>query len=439
MPNDKKVFRIDKVTIKDVNFDRLTPEGFLVIDAAITRSGVFEYRNPITGDIRLELRHPDDIFQKFSIDSLKLKPITNDHPSEMVTSDNVKQLTVGTIGENVWVDGEFIMATITVQDENTIQQIRDGKRELSCGYFALTIEDEGVYIDGDGNEIPHTHRQTFIDYNHLAVVDKGRAGSNVRIPAFDSSESDTFEGYAIQQKRITDKTQGKSEPKSDSIKENRMVKLIIDNVDYEVAPQVEVYVSKLRENLQSAEAKADGINEVKIGDDTVRIDSAGKKLIDQLTGKVDAQKEKITELEKRDHSEEINAGVRRRAQILKVADTVLPPPKEGEKKFDEQSNSDLQKAIIIELTHKDHRKAKREKLDHQDTSQDYLDTVFDTMIESIAIRDPNAMKRQNDAISSTKDGGKTGDDDGEVDFANERSEMGKRDAEKSQPKKEGSK
>lgn len=430
MPGIKQL-HVDKISLNMDAFE-IGPEGFLTIDAQITRTGVFEYRNPITGDIRLELRHPDDVFQQFSMDSLKLKPITNDHPVEMVSSENAKQLQVGSIGEMIRPDGQFMVAPITVTDETTIQQIRDGKRELSAGYFALTIEDEGIYVDGEGNHIPHTHRQTLISYNHLAVVDVGRAGPAVRIPAFDSADaSPEYQGYHIQEKRVTDSETGKQ-----SRKDSRMpVKIIINDSDYEVPNEVKVYVDKLEANLATAKTDQAGISVVVVGDASMKMDAAAKKLLDSLQGKVDTQDEKIEELKKIDHTIEINAGVRRRAQILTIADTVLPKPEGDQKKHDEASNSDLQKAIVLALTHEDKREAKKAKLDHADTSQDYLDTVFDTMIDMVPTRDPKAIADQAAAIAAGNNGNAIVDED-DPDVA--RAAMEKRDEERSQPEKKGS-
>jgi uncharacterized protein len=59
-----------------------TKEGYLRGDAVGSRAGVFVYYN-LDGSIRRELRHPDDIFTKTSLDTLKMIPVTLDHPSEL--------------------------------------------------------------------------------------------------------------------------------------------------------------------------------------------------------------------------------------------------------------------------------------------------------------------------------------------------------------------
>jgi hypothetical protein len=57
----------------------VTPEGFLRIPAAVTRVGVFNYKQP-DGSVIRELRLPEEVFNPDSLSSLKSIPITNDHP-----------------------------------------------------------------------------------------------------------------------------------------------------------------------------------------------------------------------------------------------------------------------------------------------------------------------------------------------------------------------
>jgi hypothetical protein len=64
---------------------------------------------------------------------------------------------------------------VVVRDKNTIQAIKDGKRQLSMGYTARVIVGAGVTDDGT----PYAGRQTNIRINHGAIVDKGRAGPEV--------------------------------------------------------------------------------------------------------------------------------------------------------------------------------------------------------------------------------------------------------------------
>jgi len=80
-----------------------TDEGYLVGRAVATTIGVFPYLQA-DGSIRRELRSPEEVYNPDSLESLKLAEITNNHPTEAVTTDNVNKYGVGTVGENVVAD-----------------------------------------------------------------------------------------------------------------------------------------------------------------------------------------------------------------------------------------------------------------------------------------------------------------------------------------------
>jgi len=71
-----------------------TSEGYLRGEAIVSRAGVFKYRN-VDGSIRGELRHPDDVFNNDSLSTLKMIPITIDHPPEFVNASNAHKYQVG--------------------------------------------------------------------------------------------------------------------------------------------------------------------------------------------------------------------------------------------------------------------------------------------------------------------------------------------------------
>jgi hypothetical protein len=158
----------------------MTPEGFLLCkDVAIARTGMQLYRAsevPITEDgsgiVRIE-RDPEEVFRPETIASFNGKPVTNDHPPMGVDACNWNQNAVGVTlnprrGEGIYDD--FLFADLLITNQEAINAIRDGKREISCGY------------DADYEEIePGRGRQLNIIGNHVALVDKGRAGPRCAI------------------------------------------------------------------------------------------------------------------------------------------------------------------------------------------------------------------------------------------------------------------
>jgi len=176
-----KVTRQDTFRLDAEQKFKVTDQGFLICSASVTRAGVFVYHDAAGKEIR-ELRHPNEVFNQDSLDSLKLIPLTNQHPSVLVNSRNIKDYQVGTTGEIVKRKDEFVETTIVVTDSQMVQEIQqrhsDGESiELSCGYDADTIFIAGIH-DVDG---PFDAVQRNIVYNHVSIVDKGRAGRQVKL------------------------------------------------------------------------------------------------------------------------------------------------------------------------------------------------------------------------------------------------------------------
>lgn len=65
---------------------------------------------------------------------------------------------------------DLLLADLMIYDKQLIEEIENGKREVSCGYEYTCIDNE------DG-----TYNQTEIRGNHVAVVEEGRAGNRVSI------------------------------------------------------------------------------------------------------------------------------------------------------------------------------------------------------------------------------------------------------------------
>jgi hypothetical protein len=163
----------------------ITQEGYVKARAIVTRCGVFLYKNA-DGTIRKELRHPDDVLMPESLESIKMIPVVNGHPSErLVNADNAKKLAIGYTGELVEQQLPYIVANLLVTDKDAVQEIKDKrKNELSLGYTVDLIPDSGTYY-GE----PYEYRQTNIRYNHLALVDQARAGPEARI-ALDGDDAE---------------------------------------------------------------------------------------------------------------------------------------------------------------------------------------------------------------------------------------------------------
>lgn len=158
-----------------------TPEGFLICqDVPISRTG---YQSYLASEIMENCadkhkiihvyRPAEEVFNEKSLASFEGKPVTNEHPQEDVTPMNYHKFCCGHV-QNVHVgegeDAGKVLADLYITDPTLIQLIKDGKREVSCGYYAEEKRDsEGRLC------------QTKIRGNHVAVVNSGRAGKSVCI------------------------------------------------------------------------------------------------------------------------------------------------------------------------------------------------------------------------------------------------------------------
>lgn len=157
-----------------------TQEGYLVCEAVpVTRTGEFKYyENEIFANgstaIVSAFRRPQDLFTQETINSFIGKPVTIQHPDEFVNPENYSELAKGTI-INCYVglseDADKLLCDILITDSEAIRIIEDAEmREVSVGY------DTDYVTQPDG-----TLLQTQIRANHLAIVERGRAGSGCAI------------------------------------------------------------------------------------------------------------------------------------------------------------------------------------------------------------------------------------------------------------------
>jgi len=156
-----------------------TPEGFLVcIGVPIARTGEMVYGEGETpldsknGKVLIQ-RDEKEVFSPKTIASFEGKAVTITHPTAFVGPDNWSQLAKGVLqnvrrGEGDQKDD--LIADLLITDASAIFLVKNGLREVSCGYEAdYTQTDEGRGI------------QTNIIGNHLALVEQGRAGSSYAI------------------------------------------------------------------------------------------------------------------------------------------------------------------------------------------------------------------------------------------------------------------
>lgn len=243
-----------------------TKEGYLRGKAVVSRSGVFKYKNS-DGSIRGELRHPDDVFKQDSLETLKMIPITNDHPPEFVSASNVDKYQVGYTGEQYTIDKDKIIVSMTVTHKDAIEAIKAGKLELSMGYEVTLKAEHGDY----GGE-HYDMRQLEPKYNHLAIVAKGRAGSEARF-RFDEARE------LICDDKNDDKSEDKVRDDMTEQKEN------INNIGTRMANDANnAEITLLQSNLSELQNKLDAVEKELEQEKLLKTDSAiESRVIDRVS------------------------------------------------------------------------------------------------------------------------------------------------------------
>lgn len=165
-----------------VSSPKRTADGYLVATAFVARKGVQLYAGREIGladrDTVLVYRPEDEVTRPESVRGYSHAPVTLGHPNVMVTADNWRQFGVGEVStEAEWKDGKLALPLI-LKDAAAIKAVEDGTaRELSAGYTCELELVDGVSPEGE----KYNAIQRNITINHLALVPRGRAGSECRI------------------------------------------------------------------------------------------------------------------------------------------------------------------------------------------------------------------------------------------------------------------
>ncbi len=338
---------IDKLNIGSKR--EFTDEGFLMVPARISRVGIQEYTaielglNDSEPNKVLKIFRPEkEVFNESSMKSFANKPVTDNHPAMLVDSTNAKEFMVGMSGHEITKDGDFVSAQLVITDAIAIKNIEDGKVELSNGYTCDIDWTSGT--NGKNEQFDAIQRN--IKGNHIALVTKGRAGSDCRL-------ADT-----------------KHENKNN-------MKVTIDGVDYEVSDQACQAVSKLQKTLADAQNElSEKEKEAKDKDDELEeAKKKAKKTTDALQAKLDdAESNKPT-------AKQLDQMVSDRSTLIDNVRKIKPD---------------------IELKDKDELALKTEAICHScpgvqmdSKSKDYIDARFDAILDSIG---SNSQQRLDDAF-----------------------------------------
>lgn len=264
----------------------VTPEGFLIcLNVPIARTGWYQYLRSELGlngdpnEIVKVYRSEDEVFSSKAMASFEGKLVTDNHPPDLLTPDNAQRYSKGAV-QNVRRDKketDLLLADLFIHDKRLIKEVKDGKREVSCGYDCIYIDNE------DG-----TYSQTCICGNHVAVVDSGRAGDRVAIK--DSNKNK--EGAKKMKIKFP-----KNSPVTRTLVAMGLQQLAQDAEPDEIADVVDGIAEENRAKNESKEVQEEKKPPVEAKDGDGKIEELTQQVaqLTQLVKQLTAQKEKAPE------------------------------------------------------------------------------------------------------------------------------------------------
>ena len=377
----KRFDNIDNSQWMTLPFER-TNEGFLKGRAIVTSIGVFTYKKA-DGTVQRELRLPEEVFDLRTLNSMKLKPVTLNHPTELVTSDNAEKLQVGSLGDNPswskewehknWeevTDGINCAIDMVITRKDAIDAVLNGKQALSMGYTCdLEMAESGATWCG----IEYDFIQRNIRYNHCAIVDSARAGDNAKIELRADSQDAVLE-YMV--------------TKIDGGTTMELKKINLDGIDYQAEESVIKALNS--EKARADKAEKDACESKKAMDKKVSdLEDKNKELEKRISAleaekdtakaKADNAEKELEELKKTSmDSSKIDEMVSAKIELLHNAE------KAGVEVKSDMADTDIKKAVITKVF-------PTANFDGKDDV--YIQARYDATVEILAERADNNTRK----------------------------------------------
>lgn len=327
--------------LEPVGSVRITRDGYLAATARVARSGIQEYYGHELGlmsdDLFKVYRPEDEVFSEETMRTFAHRPITIDHPGEAVTADNWKQYAAGYSGGDVVRDGEKVDVQLLLTDSVAISAYKSGKRELSMGYdceidWTAGVTDSGEHYDAIQRKIRN---------NHIAMVDRGRAGHEIRF------KDTTTGGNTMPERKIT-----------------------VDGITIDVTDQGAQVIEKLQKQIADHAEVLESLNTKHAG-----VIATKDAEIATKDGEIDALKAKVMDAEAMDKA------IAERVELIGKAKRVADIDYAGMNAAEIRSAA--VKARIGDAA--------------KDKSEAYIEARFDVLLETLTDKKPEAQKPVEDA------------------------------------------
>lgn len=331
---------------------RRTADGYLVAEAYVARTGIQDYLGteidpnndhglrdvPVVKVYRPE----SSVFHADAMNSYAYRPMTNDHPGgDGVNSKNWKDVAVGNTGGEVIRDGQRVKVPLVLMDAKAITDFEAGKRQLSMGYGAEIIFQDGVTPEGDAYHVSLGPMKM----NHLSLVHSARAGEEFRIG--DHKPENPKGGHDM----------------ADSLR-----KLLVDGISIDVTEQGAQAIEKLAKQLNDAASATKTLTDAHSAALVVK-DAA----LSKLQAELDDAKTKILS------DAQIDARVKERADLIGVAKVIADADYTG------KTAAEIRKAAV-------HAKLGDAAVTGKDDA--YIAVRFDILAEDAAKQPGNDQFRQ---------------------------------------------
>ncbi len=244
--------------------------GYLLIeDNIVARTGIQKYKKKELGlgdsnEIINVYRPPEQVFDVDSLASYEESPITIHHPKQFVDASNHDKLSVGDL---VRVKPEqesgLVRADLIVKTTKGLRAIKDGLKQISMGYDANIILQDGVTPDGEQYQALATN----IKINHCALVPVGRAGvarlNDSVIELEDLHNQSTEENMSVEElqaalAKLTD-------AERESVLGNKATALTDEQIQQLVTAQAEILATKITdEKIKQTSELQDTISRAKV-------------------------------------------------------------------------------------------------------------------------------------------------------------------------------
>ena len=339
-----------------ISKSEITDEGYLKVWCKAARTGTQLYTRGDGKQCR-EYRPEDEVSKPESLASFGMKAVTMGHPPVLLDAENTKVHQIGHAGSQVRYNDGFVEVALLITDKNAIERIQRGDaQEVSSGYRVDFDPTPGVTPEGES----YDGVQRNIRINHIAVVKKGRAGSDVRLILDSCDRNDAI---------AWDENPSNSPVIS-------MARINLDGMDLELPAETAGAVQSFAK--EAARANADLQSKLDSQEEQIQ---AVVTENEETLGRLDAALERIEELEKqvteaaeaaekRDDAAEINEAVNTRLATLNKFAPILPE----EYNFDGED----ERAIMALAYENVFEKAPRE-----DANNDYLLGVLDGVLAAM--------------------------------------------------------